>query len=71
VHSTSWRLRDFDAGAARADLVDEPRRCVSKYADYYNETRTHLSLAKDAPEPRRVQRTSEGGLHHEYRRRAA
>src|SRR6266436_9689476 len=27
----------------------------SKYVDYYNRTRTHLSLAKDAPEPRSVQ----------------
>jgi len=47
--------------------------------DYYNGTRTHLSLAKDAPEPRSVQPPSQGrvvevprvgGLHHEYLRRA-
>jgi putative transposase len=53
---------------------------LSTYVDYYNGTRTHLSLAKDAPEPRSVQRPSEGrvvevprvgGLHHEYLRRAA
>jgi putative transposase len=53
---------------------------LSKYVDYYNGTRTHLSLAKDAPEPRRVQPPSQGrvvevprvgGLHHEYLRRAA
>jgi len=53
---------------------------LSKYVDYYNETRTHLSLAKDAPRPRTVQSPSEGsvvkvprvgGLHHEYLRRAA
>src|SRR5689334_18619712 len=31
------------------------RRILSKYVDYYNGTRTHLSLAKDAPEPRSVQ----------------
>ena len=24
---------------------------LSEYVDYYNRTRTHLSLAKDAPEP--------------------
>src|SRR5437870_6946000 len=50
-----------------------------KYVDYYNGTRTHLSLAKDAPEPRSVQPPSQGrvvevprvGLHHEYLRRAA
>ena len=55
------------------------RRIVSKYVDYYNRTRTHLSLAKDAPERRDVQRPTEGGvvevrrvggLHHEYLRRA-
>jgi putative transposase len=53
---------------------------LSKYVDYYNETRTHLSLAKDAPRPRTAQLPSEGsvvkvprvgGLHHEYLRRAA
>jgi transposase InsO family protein len=33
---------------------------LSKYVDYYNETRTHLSLAKDAPEWRSVQPPSQG-----------
>jgi putative transposase len=56
------------------------REILSKYVDYYNATRTHLSLAKDAPEPRRVQRLRQGrvvaiprvgGLHHEYQRWAA
>jgi len=56
------------------------RGILSTYVDYYNGTRTHLSLAKDAPEPRSVQPPSEGrvvevprvgGLHHEYFRRAA
>jgi putative transposase len=56
------------------------RGILSKYVRYYNGTRTHLSLAKDAPEPRSVQRPSQGrvvevpcvgGLHHEYFRRAA
>src|SRR5438874_7328280 len=54
-------------------------RILSRYVDYYNATRTHLSLAKDAPEPRKVQRPSQGrvveaprvgGLHHEYQRAA-
>jgi putative transposase len=53
---------------------------LSKYVDYYNGTRTHLSLAKDAPESRSVQPPSQGrvvevprvgGLHHEYLRQAA
>jgi len=56
------------------------REILSKYVDYYNGTRTHLSLSKDAPKPRTVQLPSQGrvvkvprvgGLHHEYRRRAA
>src|SRR5262245_37731667 len=56
------------------------QRVLSTYVAYYNTTRTHLSLAKDAPEPRRVQLPSRGrvvevprvgGLHHEYLRRAA
>ena len=55
------------------------RGILSNYVDYYNETRTHLALAKDAPEPRSAQAPSQGrvvevprvgGLHHEYRRRA-
>jgi putative transposase len=55
-------------------------RILSEYVDYYNGTRTHLSLIKDAPEPRGVQPPSRGrvvkvpcvgGLHHEYLRRAA
>ena len=53
---------------------------LSEYVDYYNRSRTHLSLAEDAPEPRSVQPPSQGrvveasrvgGLHHEYLRRAA
>lgn len=56
------------------------RTILSKYVAYYNRTRTHLSLTKDSPEPRTVQRPSQGrvvsvprvgGLHHEYLRRAA
>ena len=53
---------------------------LGKYVEYYNNARTHLSLAKDAPTPRAVHGPSEGsvvelprvgGLHHEYTRRAA
>jgi transposase InsO family protein len=55
-------------------------RILAKYVEYYNETRTHLSLAKDAPTPRRMHPPSQGrvievprvgGLHHQYTRRAA
>ena len=50
-------------------------RIVSLYANYYNGARTHLSLAKDAPNCRSIERygriTAEpmiGGLHHRYAR---
>ncbi len=55
-------------------------RILSKYVGYYNAARTHLSLGKDAPDPRSMQPPSQGrvvevpcvgGLHHEYLRRAA
>jgi Integrase core domain len=51
------------------------RRILQSYARYYNETRTHLALDKDAPISRPVQRTGVimsrailGGLHHHYAR---
>jgi putative transposase len=56
------------------------RRVLTGYFAYYHGSRTHLSLAKDAPTPRRVQGVTEGdviafpevgGLHHRYERRAA
>ena len=43
------------------------------YMEYYNAVRTHLSLGKDAPVRRLIQRTGRiqvrpvlGGLHHQY-----
>ena len=46
---------------------------LRSYLDYYNETRTHLSLDKDAPISRAVEavgrifdRPVPGGLHHQY-----
>ena len=56
------------------------RRTLSCYFSYYHHTRPHLSLAKDAPEPRPIQgpelgrvlaMPQVGGLHHRYERRAA
>jgi putative transposase len=56
------------------------RRLLREYLIYYHGARTHLSLAKDAPEPRPVERPDEGqivetpmvgGLHHRYTRQAA
>ena len=36
------------------------RRTLAPYIAYYHQARTHLSLAKDAPTPRRVQAPAEG-----------
>ena len=56
------------------------RRALQSYLAYYHCCRTHLSLDKDAPEPRRVQPPEEGkisafpevgGIHHRYERRVA
>ena len=70
-------------GSIRRECVDHiivlgqapPRRILKSYARYYNRTRTHLALDKDAPVSRPVQRTgvvrsraSLGGLHHHYAR---
>ena len=62
----SYRVAD---GGAEAHL----RRVLKSYARYYNESRIHRSLSKDAPFPRAIQRlgviTSRpvlGGLHHQY-----
>jgi putative transposase len=76
-------------GTLRRELVDHTivmnerhlRRLLRRYvSEYYHPCRTHLSLGKDAPEPRAVQRPEMGevvelplvgGLHHRYTRRAA
>jgi putative transposase len=56
------------------------RRLLKDYFRYYHESRTHLSLNKDAPECRVIQSNKAdrivqipqvGGLHHRYERRAA
>ena len=63
-------------------VLDEQhlRRILRKYVDYYHSCRTHLSLEKDAPEPRRIESPTMGkmsaipkvgGPHHYYTRRAA
>ena len=55
-------------------------RHLKSFLEYYHESRTHLALAKDTPEPRPVQSPKlgavvaipqVGGLHHRYERRAA
>jgi hypothetical protein len=63
-------------------VLNEPhlRRLLRECLIYYHGARTHLSLAQDAPEPRRVERLDDGrlvetpmvaGLHHRYTRQAA
>jgi hypothetical protein len=56
------------------------RRILKSYIEYYHRSRTHLSLAKDAPMPRAkhlpdlgavIEIAEVGGLHHRYERRAA
>jgi transposase InsO family protein len=51
------------------------RRILARYAEYYNEARTHISLGKDAPCRRPIERFGDivaqpilGGLHHRYAR---
>ena len=75
-------------GSARRECLDHVvvltaaslRRILKEYVGYYERSRTHLSLNKDAPIPRpaaglsagRIVAISEvGGLHHRYERRAA
>ena len=70
-------------GTIRRDCLDHVlisgerhlRRVLTLYSRYYNETRTHLGLGKDAPLRRAVQRTGNivttpilSGLHHRYER---
>jgi transposase InsO family protein len=70
-------------GTLRCDCLDHVlilgerhlRRVLTLYSLYYNETRTHLGLAKDAPLQRAVQRSGTvvatpilSGLHHRYAR---
>jgi len=72
----SWRTAQTRDQA----FASHRRQILRSYFDYYQHSRTHLSLAKDAPEPRPIQPPQAGdvielpqvgGLHHRYERRAA
>jgi transposase InsO family protein len=80
-----WQIAYIERliGSARRECIDHVivlgeshlRRIMSRYAAYYNETRTHLSLGKDAPIGRAIERFGRivaqpmvGGLHHRYAR---
>jgi putative transposase len=75
-------------GSIRRECLDQVmvfseahlRRLLTSYFHYYRRWRTHLSLAMDCPEIRRVQPSEQGavvafpevgGLHHHYERMAA
>jgi hypothetical protein len=70
--------RSFIFSASRPSLRTiqlTSARILSAYATYYNQTRTHLTLQKDAPSGRSVQRVGRmvaisilSGLHHQYAR---
>ena len=81
--ASPWQNRFAERliGSIRCECLDHiivsgearPRRILKSYALYYNETRTHLALDKDAPLSRTVKRAGRilcrpvlGGLHHEY-----
>ncbi len=70
-------------GSIRRECVDHIvvlgehhlRHVLLSYMNYYNDTRTHLSLNKDSPIPRVAKAVGRiicrpilGGLHHEYAR---
>ncbi len=74
-------------GSIRRDCLDHVivfseahlMRILARYFAYYHEARTHLSLDRNAPVPRRIEHPSEGkviaipqvgGLHHRYTRAA-
>src|SRR6266508_4890417 len=75
-------------GSIRRDCLDHIiifnerhlRDVLSRYFQYHHRTRTHLSLDKDCPQPRRIQPASAGEIivfpevgcfNHRYERRAA
>jgi hypothetical protein len=75
------RDRPILIGSIRRDCLDHVvifgeqhlRHLLNSYKEYYNESRTHLSLKKDAPIPRDAQRVGRvlalpilGGLHYRY-----
>jgi transposase InsO family protein len=74
----SVRRECFDHVVVRGE--DHARRVLRRYLEYYERSRTHLSLAKDAPVARPMQQAEGGavvaipqvgGLHHRYERLAA
>jgi putative transposase len=59
--------------------ADHLRRILPGYFKYYHDSRPHLSLERNSPEPREIEPPSQGkiisipqvgGLHHRYSRAA-
>src|ERR1700761_8795013 len=79
-HNQLFRLsHECKLGDQTKDDADKERReersCGRSQTSLYNEMRTHLSMGKDAPVPRAVERVGHidcrpvlGGLHHQYLR---
>jgi hypothetical protein len=76
-----WACGERLIGSIRRECLDhvvvfgesDLRRILACYASYYNAFRTHLSVGKDAPAHRPIQRLGQlavrpllGGLHHQY-----
>jgi hypothetical protein len=81
TYCTGLTLAERLIGSIRRDCADHIivlgeahlRGILKSYARYYNKTRTHLALDKDAPLSRTVKRSGRilcrpvlGGLYHEY-----
>ena len=90
THGSPWQNPFCERliGSVRRDCLNHViilgeshlRKILARYFRYYHKYRTHLSLAKDASEPRAIQEAElgkvieipeVGGLHHHYERRAA
>jgi transposase InsO family protein len=69
IGSIRWECLDHIVVFGETHL----RQILAAYTGYYNELRTHLSLDKDSPSHRPIQRLGQlsvrpilGGLHHQY-----
>ena len=78
VNCVLWNLLNLSImlwllSRAKGRRVAHLRRMLASYSSYYNESRTHLALEKDAPLRRAIQRCGAiittpilSGLHHRY-----
>jgi Integrase core domain len=84
-HTSSWQNGHVERliGSIRRECTDHLivfneehlRRILAKFSAYYNGWRPHVSLGKDAPDGRQIDRVGDivahailGGLHHRYAR---